>query len=59
MKYRIHGYRHGDTLFAILPQYQQLWDEIQDALDSITEEMIIEEFQSEAREAKSISQACA
>ena len=57
MKYRIYGHRHADTLFQVLPEYLDLWDEIQLALDSITDEMIIDEFESEAREAKSISQA--
>ena len=57
MKYRVYGHRHADTLFEVLPQYSELWDEIQDALDSITDEMIVEEFTSEKREAKSISEA--
>lgn len=57
MKYRIFGYRHADSLFQMLPEYKDLWDEIQLALDSISDEMIIAEFENEAREAKSISQA--
>ena len=57
MKYRVYGYRHADSLFQVLPEYIDLWDEIQLALDSITDEMIVAEFEGEAREAKSISQA--
>lgn len=57
MNYRIHGYRHADFLFRELEEYACLWGEIEEALAGITDDMIIEEFESEARKAKSISQA--
>lgn len=57
MKFRVYGHRHADYLFQDLEEYAQLWEEIQDALSSITDDMIVEEFESEARKAKSISQA--
>lgn len=57
MKYRVFGYRHADFLFTQLPEYRELWLEIDDAISTVTDEMIIAEFESNAREAKSISQA--
>lgn len=57
MRFVIHGHRHADFLFELLPEYKYLWDEVKDALISITDEMIIEEFENEKRKAKSISQA--
>ena len=56
MKYRIHGHRHADFLFRELGEYACLWGEIEDALASISDDMIIKEFEGEARKAKSISQ---
>ncbi len=57
MRFRVHGHRHADYLFRDLDEYKELWVEIKDALDSITDEMIISEFEGETRQAKSISQA--
>lgn len=57
MKYRIHGHRHAEHLFPNLDEYEACWHEIEDALSSITEEMIIEEFEGSKRKAKSISEA--
>lgn len=57
MRFKIYGYRHADFLFSKLPEYKTLWKEIEDALSSITDRMIIDEFEGEARRAKSISQA--
>lgn len=57
MKYRVHGHRHADYLFENLDEYRSLWGELKDALDSITDRMVIEEFEHGARNAKSISQA--
>ena len=57
MKYRIHGHRHADFLFRELGEYACLWGEIEDALASISDDMIIKEFEGEARKAISISQA--
>ena len=49
MKYRIHGHRHADFLFRELGEYACLWGEIEDALASISDDMIIKEFEGEAR----------
>lgn len=57
MKYRVYGHRHAGYLFSTLDEYRELWDEILDALDSITDQMIIDEFESANRRAKSISEA--
>lgn len=57
MRFKVHGHRHADYLFRNLDEYKSLWAEIEDALDCITDEMIIEAFEGEARQAKSISQA--
>lgn len=57
MRYRVYGYRHADFLFPNLEEYSSLWAEIVDALEAITEEMIIAEFEGGKRQAKSISEA--
>lgn len=57
MDYRVYGYRHADYLFENLEEYSSEWNEILDAIEAISDKMIIEEFEGEKREAKSISQA--
>lgn len=57
MRFRTYGHRHAEHLFQNLDEYASLWDEIQNALESITDDMIIAEFENETRKAKSISQA--
>lgn len=57
MKYRVYGHRHADYLFEDLEEYASLWGEITDALDSITDDMIIDDFLADTRDAKSISSA--
>lgn len=57
MRFVAHGHRHADFLFEYLPEYSYLWNEVKDAMASITDDMIVAEFESEARQAKSISQA--
>lgn len=57
MQFEIHGHRHGDVILTTLEPYHTLWLEICNALDEITDDDIIDEFEQESREAKSISQA--
>lgn len=57
MDYCIHGHRHADYLFSSLDEYGETWFEVLSALNSISDQDIIDEFESEKREAKSISQA--
>lgn len=57
MEFVIHGYRHADLIFSQQEPHRTLWLEICDALSSIEDEDIILEFESNAREAKSISQS--
>ena len=55
MEFITTGHRHGDYLFSTLPEYQPLWDEIQESLTAITEEEIICAFEAETSKHKSIS----
>lgn len=57
MNFKVYGYRHADYLFSTLDEYKVLWGEILDALGSITDRMIIDDFESANRRAKSISEA--
>lgn len=57
MNFITFGHRHAEYLLPNLVQYSELWEEIRDALAAITDDMIVEEFEGEARKAKSISQA--
>ena len=57
MRYRVFGHRHADFLFPNLAEFQDEWNSIEAALASITDDEIVYEFESEKREAKSISQA--
>lgn len=57
MKFITYGHRHAKELFESLDEYRDLVMEIYDSLDSISDLMIVEKFESDARRAKSISQA--
>lgn len=57
MKYRKFSFRHAEEIFLVDPQFTYLWNEVQDVLESITDQDIIEEFNNEKRKAKSISEA--
>lgn len=57
MEFVYHGHRHAAPLFFALEEYRPAYLEIESSIDSITDDMIVEEFESEKREAKSISQA--
>lgn len=57
MKFRIYGHRHADFLFPNEDEFSELWFDLLEALNSITDDAIIKEFQGESRQAKSISQA--
>lgn len=47
MDYCIHGHRHADYLFSSLEEYSTTWFEVLSALDSINDQDIIDEFESE------------
>lgn len=44
MRYRIHGFRHGDYLIQNVAEYRPYWAEVADALESVTEADIVREF---------------
>ena len=46
MDYRVHGFRHGDYLIETVPEYGPYWAEIADAIESVTDERIIEHFEA-------------
>lgn len=57
MKYITYSHRYAKEIFEVNQEFTTLWNEIQEALNHITDEDIIKEFESEKREAKSISEA--
>ena len=57
MKYKKFSFRHAEEIFTVDDDFTYLWKEVKDVLDSITDEDIIMEFNSEKRKAKSISEA--
>lgn len=57
MRYTVYGHRYGDFIFQNWPAHVDLCDEFFDALDSITDQDIINEFVANSRAAKSISQS--
>ena len=57
MKYIMYSHRYAKEIFEVNEKFATLWNEIQEALNHITDEDIIKEFECEKREAKSISEA--
>ena len=57
MKYKKFSFRHAEEIFLVDDSFTYLWEEVKEVLDSITDDDIINEFNSERREAKSISEA--
>jgi hypothetical protein len=57
MKFITTSHRNGLALVESDPELRSLWEELIDALTSITDKEIIDKFTSGAREAKSISEA--
>lgn len=52
MNYEIYSFKHGRELFEINPDFTSLWNEIQLALDGISEEDLIQSFNSNQRTSK-------
>lgn len=46
MRYRVHGFRHGDYLAQNVEEYVGLWSEITDSIESITDDMVVERFKA-------------
>ena len=57
MEYRIHSFRHAEDIFNADEEFKKLWKEVKNVLDNISDKNIIDEFNSETRKAKSISEA--
>ena len=57
MKYRKFSFRHAEEIFLVDDTFTYLWEEVQDVLENISDDDIINEFNEERREAKSISEA--
>ena len=57
MEFVTHSHRHAYEIFTVDDTISKLWDEISSTLVSITDDDIINEFNSERRQAKSISEA--
>lgn len=57
MEYRKFSFRHAEEIFMVDDEFTYLWNEIIDVLDSISDNDLISEFNSESRKAKSISEA--
>lgn len=57
MEFTTHSHRHADLIFSGIDDLREEWLEICDAITSVGDEDIIDEFESNPREAKSISQA--
>lgn len=57
MDFITHSFRYGLEIFNTQPQFKCLWDEVTDVLINISDEEIINYFESQPRKAKSISEA--
>lgn len=57
MEFITHSHRHAYEIFTVDDNINQLWNEIISSLNEISDDDIINEFNSERREAKSISEA--
>ncbi len=57
MDYKIHSFRHGEIILNNEPSYKKVWNELLETIKSIKDEEIINHHESNARKAKSISEA--
>jgi hypothetical protein len=57
MEYIVHSHRHGLDLLENVNEYKQYWSEIKTAIEAVTEERLIEHFESNfsGKAVKSIS----
>lgn len=55
MEWIAHSHRHGLTLFNAEEPFSTLWTEVIDAIESISEQQIVDEFSNGARVSKSLS----
>lgn len=57
MRYVTHGHRYAEVIFTSIEPYVTLLGEVFDTLNEIDDQMVIDEFKSSKRMAKSISQS--
>jgi len=57
MNYKIHSFRHGEIILNNEPNYKIVWNELLKAIESITDDEIIEHHENNRRKAKSISES--
>jgi len=55
MEYVAHSHRHGLTLFNAEEPFATLWTEVITALESISDEEIVERFEASSRVSESLS----
>jgi len=56
LKYKIHSFRHGEIILNNELDYKIVWNELLSAIESITDDEIIEYHENNSRKAKSISE---
>lgn len=52
MQYIKHSFRYGEELFILEPNFSELWGEIEEVLDNITDDDLINHFNSNLRQSK-------
>lgn len=57
MEYIKHSFRYGLEIFETQPQFNSLWKEVTNTLDNISDNDIVNYFNTQPRKAKSISEA--
>lgn len=57
MEYKKYSFRHAEEIFLVDSEFTILWNEVEEVLKNISDRDLIEEFNTESREAKSISEA--
>ena len=57
MKYRIHSFRHAEIILNNEASFSTVWNELLSAINSMTDDEIIEHHENNPRSAKSISES--
>lgn len=57
MNFRTYSFRHGEVILDNEPEYRVVWNELLGAIDSISDQEIIDYHESARRKAKSISES--
>ncbi len=57
MRYKIHSFRHAEVILKYEDGFQEIWQELLDVIESISDKEIITFFESSNRKAKSLSES--